>query len=308
MNTTTSYCVYHYDAFSSIPGKGNPAGVVFSADSLDAVTQQYIATQVGFNETVFVLRSTKAACRLRYFTPGHEVDLCGHATIAALYGLYDRQALSETTLPIRLEIETRAGILPVQFMNEHASGVQVQMAQPSAQFRPFQGDLAVLAGALGLEQTDILDEWPVMYGSTGLWTLVVPVKGLHVMRQMRPQNNRFPDILTEMPRVSIHPFCVETYDSAADLHGRHFSSPYSGTREDPVTGTASGVLGAYWVKYIQQERRTQATHHLCVEQGQEHGFDGRVGVCIQKQHEELCVQIRGTATYVATRHIPHLER
>ncbi len=304
MKTASSCCVYHYDAFSSIPGKGNPAGVVFGADSLDAATQQHIAKQVGFNETAFVLPSTKAALRIRYFTPGHEVDLCGHATIATLYGLYEHQLLPYTAFPMQLEIETRAGVLPIQLVQEHPSGVQVQMSQPSAQFRPFRGDRKALAHALGLEQHDMLDTWPVVYGSTGLWTLIVPVNGLQIMGRMVPQNALFPEVLTEMPRMSIHPFCVETYDSEADVHGRHFSSPYSGTTEDPVTGTGSGVLGAYWVQYVLQDQQRQATHHLVVEQGQEIGYDGRVHVCIQKHHEELRVQIRGTATYVKTLHIP----
>src|SRR5699024_11336968 len=56
--------------------------------------------------------------------------------------------------------------------------------------------------------------------------------------------------LSEKPHVSIHPFCFETYYPDANMHARHFSSPFSGTTEDPVTGTASGIMGAYFVKYI----------------------------------------------------------
>lgn len=48
-----------------------------------------------------------------------------------------------------------------------------------------------------------------------------------------------------MPKASVHPFCMKTYDRDADMHARHFSSPYSGTIEDAVTGTASGVMGAF---------------------------------------------------------------
>lgn len=82
--------IHHYEAFSSEPGKGNPAGVVLNGQGLSEATMQGIAKQVGFNETAFVLPSTVADVRLRYFTPGHEIDLCGHATIASLFALYDR--------------------------------------------------------------------------------------------------------------------------------------------------------------------------------------------------------------------------
>ena len=51
-----------------------------------------------------------------------------------------------------------------------------------------------------------------------------------------------------MPKASIHPFCLETYDSDSDMHARHFSSPSSGTIADAVTGTASGVK---WVHILQ---------------------------------------------------------
>lgn len=67
--------VYHYDAFSVISNKGNPAGVVLHADGLCAEDMQQIARQVGFNETSFVLKSDVASFRFRYFTPGHEMDL-----------------------------------------------------------------------------------------------------------------------------------------------------------------------------------------------------------------------------------------
>ncbi|GIQ70999.1 hypothetical protein XYCOK13_38230 [Xylanibacillus composti] len=89
--------VLHYDAFSSVANKGNPAGVVLHADYLDDESMQSIAKAVGFNETVFVVRSDKADYRLRYFTPGHEINLCGHATIGSMFclkslGIIDKSA------------------------------------------------------------------------------------------------------------------------------------------------------------------------------------------------------------------------
>lgn len=79
--------VLHYDAFSPYPNKGNPAGVVLEADHLSESEMQSIAHKVGFNETVFVVPSDVADLRLKYFTPGHEINLCGHATMASLFAL-----------------------------------------------------------------------------------------------------------------------------------------------------------------------------------------------------------------------------
>src|SRR4029077_9961873 len=101
--------VHHYEAFSPEPGKGNPAGVVLDGRGLSDATMQEIAKRVGFSETAFVLPSEAADLRLRYFTPGHEINLCGHATVASLFALYDRgiRGLGNVT------VETLAGTLPM---------------------------------------------------------------------------------------------------------------------------------------------------------------------------------------------------
>ena len=89
-----------------------------------------------------------------------------------------------------------------------------------------------------------------------------------------------------MPKSSIHPFCLETHDTNADMHARHFSSPFSGTMEDAVTGTASGVMGAFYAKYIKYNNFKEPLN-LIVEQGHEIKKDGRVMVQISKSSEYL---------------------
>ncbi|GGH54702.1 hypothetical protein GCM10008014_23650 [Paenibacillus silvae] len=121
--------VSHIEAFSSIPGKGNPAGVILEADHLSEATMQQIAYAVSFNETVFVLKTNLADVRLRYFTPGHEINLCGHATMAALYGLKMRGLLEGKD---SITIETNVGILPVQF-EQHGSACFMEMKQDQPQ-------------------------------------------------------------------------------------------------------------------------------------------------------------------------------
>src|SRR5262249_7892827 len=99
MPRVTPARVLHVDAFAGRPGMGNPARVLLDADDLPEARMQAIARAVGFNETAFVLPSTRADLRLRYFTPGHEVDLCGHATIATFVLLHQRGRLPGAGLP-----------------------------------------------------------------------------------------------------------------------------------------------------------------------------------------------------------------
>lgn len=291
--------VYHVDAFSREAGRGNPAGVVLNPGELTELQMQSIAKQVGFNETAFLLPSSLADLRIRYFTPGHEVNLCGHATIATIYAMKTKGLLGKQSA---ITIETKAGILPIRIEEGHSNQILITMQQAAPEFMPFNGSPADLAACLGLGAEDIDPRFPILYGSTGLWTLLLPIRSLSAFKRMSPDNNRFPDILKELPHASLHPFCLETYDTAADMHGRHFSSPYSGTIEDPVTGTASGVMGAYYSKYI---RPDQEHLELLIEQGQEIGRNGSVRVTVNTKRQE--VAITGTAVFAGELTIPYKE-
>ncbi|MED4663440.1 PhzF family phenazine biosynthesis isomerase, partial [Bacillus subtilis] len=135
-----------------------------------------------------------------------------------------------------------------------------------------------------------------VFGSTGIWTAIVPLKSLEASKKMVPDNKQFPEVLIDLPKASVHPFTFETVHPDSDLHGRHFSSPYSGTIEDPVTGTASGVMGAYMKHYGNAEQ-----HKFIIEQGQEIGKDGKVEIEMNEAGGHVKVNMTGTAVYSETR-------
>jgi PhzF family phenazine biosynthesis protein len=283
--------VYHYEAFSNIPNRGNPAGVVLDGEDLAEEQMREVAEKVGFNETAFPLKSDKADLRIRFFTPGHEINLCGHATMATIYSLKTKGLLGDKT---QLTIETKAGILPVRLSSHLNDELYITMQQAPPQFKEFHGSFKDLAASIGIEEEDIEMELPTLYGSTGIWTLLAPIKKLSSFNRMKPNNKLFPNILKEMPKASIHPFCLETYDSNAHMHARHFSSPFSGTIEDPVTGTASGAMGAYYASYI--NKKSDSSLNLLIEQGQEIGRDGRIRVTVLNNGD--VIEITGNAVFV----------
>ncbi|VDG99752.1 Uncharacterized isomerase yddE [Lysinibacillus sphaericus] len=285
--------VYHYDAFSKIPNKGNPAGVVLNGDELTDAEMKEIALKVGFNETSFPVKSEVADLKIRFFTPGHEMNLCGHATMATLFALKTKGLMGDKT---DITIETRAGILQIKINSTVDNEIYITMKQATPQFEEFRGSKKDLANSIGLKQEDLDDDLPVLFGSTGVWTLLIPIKELETFGEMKPDNKKFPAVLKEMPKASVHPFCMETYDSGADMHARHFSSPYSGTIEDAVTGTASGVMGAYYAKYINNNFKEPL--NIIVEQGHEIDKDGRVMVQVSKDKDNYDIEITGNAVYV----------
>ena len=162
--------VLHYDAFTKIPNMGNPAGIVLDSTKLSSLDMQDIAAKVGFNETVFLLPSTQADIRLKYYTPGHEIDLCGHGTIAM-----SAAALENGIIETINSIETNVGVLNIG-IDQTADDIKIRMEQKPAQFVEFDGDITKLAESLNIDRNDIDNNLPIVYGNTGIWTLIVPIK------------------------------------------------------------------------------------------------------------------------------------
>ncbi|MEI5988623.1 hypothetical protein A5881_000110 [Enterococcus termitis] len=275
--------VLRVDAFTTIAGQGNPAGVVLMGDRYTTEEMQKIAKQVGFNETVFVCSSEKAAVKLRYFTPGHETPLCGHATMGAIYALF------RTKGDQNLQIETSAGVLSIQYEEKRQ---RITMEQAAPKFIDFKGDRVALCQSLGIVPSDLHPDLPIQYGNTGSWTLLLPVVDAATLDKMAPNQEVFPEILQELPRSSIHPFAI--LDEQAGLFtARHFSSPFSGTLEDSVTGTASGVMGAYALTHIYIDEEVK---EITISQGKHVQMEGSVFVHVTKDETGAqTVKISGTA-------------
>lgn len=193
-------------------------------------------------------------------------------------------------------IETNAGILPIQIREENTE-LLITMQHAKPQFQSFSGSKSDLAASIGLQEEDLHSKYPIVYGSTGIWTLIVPIKELASFDKMNPVTENFPNVLKEMPKASLHPICFEVRDDENDMHARHFSSPYSGTIEDAVTGTASGVMGAYYKTFVNKDTRLLPKTFI-VEQGHEINKDGRVYVHVKGEQEQLDISISGTAVYV----------
>ena len=289
---TVEITYYRFDVFSRQVDKGNPAAVIDNGQNLNQEQMLLIANKIGYSETIYILPSAKATLRLRFFSPGSEMTLCGHGTLAAVALWYQQQSIK----PQELTVETLAGILSIG-LEEYEGQLRMTMTQTSPQFEAFDGDQAALLGSLGLTNDELDTRYPIVYGSTGSWTLIVPVKGLTGMKKMVPNNLQFPFVLTKHPESSIHPICLETYHEACWMHGRHFSGANAGTVEDPVTGTASGVMGAYYHQFIAP--KLPLPLEISVEQGQEMGRDGRVEVLLEEVAGEVTVKIKGQALLVS---------
>jgi PhzF family phenazine biosynthesis protein len=121
-------------------------------------------------------------------TPGHEINLCGHATVGSMYCLKSLGIIAQEKNEIWME--TNVGILPISFRISNGE-LFVTMKQDRPRFIPFQGSIARLAECLGLHEEEIDPSMPIVYGSTGTWTLLVPIKQLSSFSKMKPYNPLF---------------------------------------------------------------------------------------------------------------------
>ena len=271
------------DAFTLEPMAGNPAGVVPDATDLTDDQMQAIAAELGASETAFVRPSDDADRQLRFFTPEREVDLCGHATVAAFASLYEQATVSADTY----SVETGVGVLDVEIEPEGT----VWLTQSPPAIRPVDLDVERVADALGLDTsalTEVGEDLPLSRVSTGFPFLVVPVGYFEQLSAVDPDLDAIESLCEDVDAEGLYAFTFDTLESAATLHGRAFV-PLAGIPEDPVTGTASGAVAAY----LRHHGALDQPDPLVFEQGH---FLGRPGtVLVRTGHGDGSADDSGSA-------------
>jgi len=228
------------DAFTTDPLSGNAAGVVPDADGLSDAQCQAIAHELAVSETAFVSSSADADRQVRYFTPTQEVDLCGHATVAAHAFLHDEGQLSAGSH----SLATAVGVLETEIDEDGT----VWMTQDTSTIEQQEIDYDRLAEALGCEVSTLQDvgaDIPVARASTGLPVLVVPINFLESLGGLQPDMGAIEALSEEYDVAGVYVFTFDTLSADSTAHGRFFA-PAVGVDEDPVTGTASGACAAYF--------------------------------------------------------------
>ena len=140
--------IFQIDAFTSEAFNGNPAGVTISND-LSENEKQLIAKEMNLSETAFISKSKIADYKLQWFTPTKEVKLCGHATIASLHFLFEKQIISNNK---KVTFETLSGIINCSIENG-----KYLMQIPIPQLNEFGGCKEEILNALGIDRVDVSD-------------------------------------------------------------------------------------------------------------------------------------------------------
>lgn len=213
---------YVVDAFADRAFEGNPAAVCIADQWPEAGVMQSIARENNLSETAFAVRQSKGFYALRWFTPGGEIDLCGHATLATAFVLF---RFYETEAPA-LRFETKSGLLTVT-----RKGELFEMDFP----------------AYALTQVPVTDELETAIGARPVeaWMgrdLLCVMESEEQVRSAQPDQQKV---------LALDGLLLQVTAAGKDFDcvSRTFA-PKCGIAEDPVCGSGHCHIIPYWAKKL----------------------------------------------------------
>ena len=213
--------IYQVDAFTNKLFGGNPAAIVPLDDWLSDEVMQAIAFENNLSETAFFVRNDDVH-ELRWFTPTLEIDLCGHATLAAAFVIFTILGSNEKVL----KFETKSGLLTVTKVGEEF--VLDFPSRPATACEIPAG----LIEAIGKQPIETLRsrDYLLVYENEAEVLAIKP---------------NFAELL----KIDMHAVIVTAKGNSSDFVSRFFA-PEVGVFEDPVTGSAHCTLIPYWAEKL----------------------------------------------------------
>lgn len=217
--------IYQVDAFTKQIFAGNPAAICPLTKWLPDELMQKIAAENNLSETAFFVKRNNLY-ELRWFTPTFEIDLCGHATLASAFIIFNELGSTETVL----KFQTKSGILTVEKQNDLL--ILDFPARPAEKCEV----PGALIGAIGKTTTQILKsrDYLMVYESE------------EEVRQINPN-------FAELLKIDAHAVIVTAKGDTCDFVSRFFA-PEVGVFEDPVTGSAHCTLIPFWAEKLGKEK------------------------------------------------------
>jgi trans-2,3-dihydro-3-hydroxyanthranilate isomerase len=285
------YRFLQVDVFTDVPFGGNPLAVFPDAEGLTSEEMQKLAREMNLSETTFVLprEAPGADFKVRIFTPAAELPFAGHPVVGTHWVLahLGRVDLKEPVTEVRFELGV--GVLPADLEVVGGRVERVVITSGQASFLAVMEDVGDLAAALGIPAEAITDTGlPVQVVSTGMATLMVPVRSLAEVQDMDPARLNVAALgraCQPLGTETVFVFTLETERPEATVHVRMFA-PSLGVPEDPATGSANGTLGAYLVHH-QVVPVSDGTNHFVSEQGAEMGRPSTLDLLVDRSGGEV---------------------
>jgi PhzF family phenazine biosynthesis protein len=215
--------IYQVDAFTNEQFKGNPAAVCPLEEWIEDGIMQNIAKENNLSETAFFTKKDDMY-ELRWFTPEKEIDLCGHATLATAYVVFEYidKDLNEVVF------NTKSGVL-----NVFRKDSLLTMVFPSREGKKCEAPTELIKG-LGKEPREVYKSRDYM----AVFEKEEDIKNLSLDME-------------ELKKLDSFGVIVTAKGNEVDFVSRYFA-PKAGVDEDPVTGSAHCTLVPYWKKVLKK--------------------------------------------------------
>jgi len=218
--------IYQIDAFTQKVFGGNPAAVVPLQAWLSDETMLAIAAENNLAETAYFIPSSGASdYELRWFTPGNEIDLCGHATLATAFTLFEHLNFNRS----QVSFATQSGELVVS-----RDGDRLTMDFPSrpAPATPLVEGMLEALGLTSIAFSGLSRDW------------LIEVDDEDTVAQLKPD-------FSALAKATDKAVIVTARGQKHDFVSRFFA-PNFGVPEDPVTGSAHCTLVPYWAEQLEK--------------------------------------------------------
>ncbi|MCJ8311403.1 MAG: PhzF family phenazine biosynthesis protein [Saccharospirillaceae bacterium] len=219
--------IYQVDAFTDKVFEGNPAAVCPLNEWIDDDLMQKIAEENNLSETAFFVDEGQSIA-LRWFTPKAEIDLCGHATLAAAHVLFKHLNYSKQVI----SFTTKSGLLEVSQTN-----TDYQLSFPATMPLEIKAPEPLLE-ALCVESASVL----------AAFDYVVVLKSQQDVQNIKPD-------FDQLKTLDLRGVIVTALGDSVDFVSRCFFPKY-GVDEDPVTGSAHCELTPFWAKQLNKNKLT----------------------------------------------------
>ena len=237
----------HYDVFTDTPLTGNQLAVFMDPAGLTTEDMQRMAREMNFSESTFIFPAERAGTdvQVRIFTPDDELPFAGHPVIGSTFALAHEGLVTPTQT--RVVLGLNLGPTPVDLEWKDGKLAFAWMTQQPPVFGPTLDARDRMASALGSAPGAIRNGVPVQEISCGLPFLYVPMASRAAVDQC-VLDARASQVLFKESGVTPRGVFVFSTEPAAD-QATVYSRMLGADREDPATGSASGPLGSYLVRY-----------------------------------------------------------
>lgn len=226
--------------FATGPGGGNPAPIVVDAAGMSDAQMQEVARHYG-HESGFVFPAppgSECDFEFRFWVPNHEMSMCGHATVGAVWLLHQSGRLQRD----RLTIQTLSGQVGIRITGHTAEGAAVEISQPVGRIEPLeeaQLSRDEILDVLGLNGAQ-LAPLPIQNACTSRVKTLIPLASTTDLDALQPRFEKIEALCERIGSTGLYPYA--TFDAGRQIFDARQFPRASGYPEDAATGIAASAL------------------------------------------------------------------